>query len=278
MSTIKSSSLFHFTQDLNSVKGILANGFRLSFCMEVYPEKIVIGLPMVCFCDIPLMRTYNHRLIYGNYMIGISKEKLREKWLLELNPVLYRSSIYMNKIINEAVEELKKHSEESKKIIDSISLEIFNKIDKKEKYSVYGNDKLEKTFIDNRNKVKFYESLIAYSKLYKEGKNTYYDESEWRIVGNNWGETEWIWTSCHEELDEFRKKENKRLWTARDIYYGISSINDITHIIVKEEKEIDSIISYIKDSDKIMGLELSNHDKDFLLTKITSLERIENDY
>lgn len=278
MNTINASSLFHFTQNLESVKGILHNGFRLSYCMEKYSEDIVIGLPMICFCDIPLMRTYRHRLRYGDYMIGVSKDRLREKLLLELNPILYRNSIYLNNVVNEAIKQFEVYSAESQKIVDSISLEILSKIYNREKYSVYGNKELESQFMNNGHKVKFYETLLAYSKLYKDGEETFYDESEWRVVGNNWGDTKWIWSKSNDNWEQLRKEANNRLWSAKDIYYSVSCVNDITHIIVKEEKEVHIIAKYILESDTIMGIKATQEDKILLLTKITSLERINNDY
>lgn len=53
-----SNSFFHFTRTLDSVKGILRDGFKLYYCNEdIYLKKGShrgIGIPMLCFCDIPL--------------------------------------------------------------------------------------------------------------------------------------------------------------------------------------------------------------------------------
>lgn len=116
MSTIKASSLFHFTNGgVKAIKGILINGFRLSYCMESYPGQLIVGIPMICFCDIPLMRTVKHRKEYGNYAIGVSKDAFRLKHFINLNPVLYRNSIMADKVAEYAIERMSHCTDEFKK-------------------------------------------------------------------------------------------------------------------------------------------------------------------
>lgn len=67
MDSLRISSLFHYT-DFNSLKRILAEGLVPNYCSEdltVRGRKFVIGLPMVCFCDIPLTRTDEFTKRYG---------------------------------------------------------------------------------------------------------------------------------------------------------------------------------------------------------------------
>ena len=92
---VNSSSLFHFTREFEVFKQILSEGLRFSYCYEPFDDivakqgwdielkkgnKIIeckgIAIPMICFCDIPLLRTQNHREKYGNYMIGFNREAL----------------------------------------------------------------------------------------------------------------------------------------------------------------------------------------------------------
>lgn len=54
---VTSEALFHFTETLSNLKGILTNKFRLTYCYEKYAlfnETHESYYPMVSFCDIPL--------------------------------------------------------------------------------------------------------------------------------------------------------------------------------------------------------------------------------
>lgn len=90
--TLSSSNLYHFTREKKFLKSILENGFyprtsieNLSFLMHNY-TRAFIGVPMVCFCDIPINLIEEHTNQYGRYGIGLSKE-----WGIRngLNPVQY---------------------------------------------------------------------------------------------------------------------------------------------------------------------------------------------
>ena len=96
MAIVSSNSLFHFTGTQKAFFGILQKGFRHSYCFEEYKKEIAkfifrpeielmrikgssetqygIAVPMICFCDIPLLQTSIHRKKYGNYCIGLDKE------------------------------------------------------------------------------------------------------------------------------------------------------------------------------------------------------------
>jgi hypothetical protein len=89
----RTKSLFHFTRTLDNLKCILREGFWPQYCLEdftwlagVIPR---LALPMVSFCDIPLARSQAHAKRYGNYGVGLC----RERWKATgLNPILYVSS------------------------------------------------------------------------------------------------------------------------------------------------------------------------------------------
>lgn len=87
----KSDSLFHFTKSIGVLELILKNGIEPRFCLEdVTWLKIEglnkIGLPMSCFCDIPISRLKNHNEFYGGFGIALSRE-----WALKkgLHPISY---------------------------------------------------------------------------------------------------------------------------------------------------------------------------------------------
>lgn len=279
MNTIKASSLFHFTKGrVKAIKGILLNGFRLSYCMESYPGQLIVGIPMICFCDIPLMRTVKHRKEYGNYAIGVSKDAFRLKHFIDLNPVLYRNSIMMEKVTEYAIERMSYYTDEFKKMQGSIVEDNFDKISKGEKVLPFGNDEQQDILMSTYFQRHLYQSQIAYTKPYKEETNCYYDESEWRIVGDDMGETKWVWNVNKDSKEGVRKKENQRLWKKTGIYYGINSLSDISYIIVSTEKQVQQLVSFVKNTNKFMGINVTRDEKDLLLTKITSFERIKKDY
>lgn len=91
-SKISSKYLFHFTKSAEILVSILKNGFYpmtaiedISFMLPNYKEAKV-GIPMVCFTDIPLSESEIHREEYGEFGIGLTKE-----WGMKngLNPISY---------------------------------------------------------------------------------------------------------------------------------------------------------------------------------------------
>ena len=53
------SSLFHYTRQREYLIKIFKNGLLPNYCKEQYlggGKDGIIGIPMVCFCDIPIMR------------------------------------------------------------------------------------------------------------------------------------------------------------------------------------------------------------------------------
>lgn len=67
------STLFHFTRRPETVLSILRDGLKFSYCSEEMPDGLLLGIPMVSFCDIPLLSCREHRSKYGLYAIGFSK-------------------------------------------------------------------------------------------------------------------------------------------------------------------------------------------------------------
>lgn len=279
MSTINASSLFHFTKGgIKALTSILTNGFRLSYCMESYPDQSIVGIPMICFCDIPLMRTAKHRKGYGNYAIGVSKEAFRSKHFLDLNPVHYRNSKMMDKAVEHAIERMWHYTNEFKEMLECIVEDNFKRISRGDGAFPSRNDEQQDNLMSIFSQRHIYQSLIAYTKPYKEETYCYYDESEWRIVSADMGETKWIWNVDKDTKKDVRKKENQRLWKNPDIYYRINSLSDISYIIVSTEKQVQQLVSFVRKANKLMGLDVTPEERDLLLTKITSFERIKKDY
>lgn len=86
---ISSSTLFHFTNKLDTLKSILKDkSFWAKYCVE-HGWNIQIAIPMTCFCDIPLSQTKEHIDRYGSYGLGLSKEWAINKGVA---PVFYSTS------------------------------------------------------------------------------------------------------------------------------------------------------------------------------------------
>lgn len=84
------SSLFHYTKNQNSLFSILKDGLKVSYCREMISDTVMIAIPMVSFCDLPLSRCLEHREKYGRYAVGIKKEAFNRIPLdYQLGPVNY---------------------------------------------------------------------------------------------------------------------------------------------------------------------------------------------
>jgi|ERR1035437_8501234 hypothetical protein len=96
MALISSNTLFHFTSSSENLISILRNEFQPRLSLESFahivryvtnsPWMTESGVPMVCFCDIPLSQVGSHMEHYGDYGIGLSKE-----WGMRhhISPVMY---------------------------------------------------------------------------------------------------------------------------------------------------------------------------------------------
>lgn len=85
------STLFHYTDSLETVYEIFDHGFWPRYSPEniewlEYPGDKLLGIPMVCFCDIPVARIEFHSRIFGYYGLGMTR-----KWAesYEISPVHY---------------------------------------------------------------------------------------------------------------------------------------------------------------------------------------------
>lgn len=253
--SISSSSILHFTKSIQSLSGILENGFKIKYCLEQVPYSSVNGplpyaFPMVCFCDIPIMKAQTQMNNYGKYGIGLSRD-----WAIrmKMNPVLYIDS---GSLVETSISELLRWSQEH-----------FNK---------HPNDLLNKKDIAIRPLL----NLLAFTKLFK-GYNSYkkdplfkfYDEREWRYV----------FTQYIEELDsnivplitgpEYINNKDTHNQNLNDNYLEFN-LEDIQHIIVNESHEIPLVIGTIEKKFKNQ----SKSQLDILKSKIISVQRINSDF
>lgn len=303
MKNTTSSSLLHFTKKMSTLKSIISNGIRFSFSAESFPAKMVkyemfgnipinirdnkeiykVGIPMICFYDIPILRAQTHAKKYGNYVIGLDKEYIRDLYSPILNPVIYCNSenlinmisrLYFmkNKVLNQflvnsnTASNQKEFTKDHEKFLESKSQEM-------------------KNIASFKADISFLAGLFKYYNNPEKTDEIYYDEREWRAFWPNKlsDKTDWIWN-----MDNLSKKDikiyNQEIEKSDSGYIKLNSqeINlAITHIIVNKEKETEQMIQHIMSSKKIFDCnttKLSEIEKLMLIRKITSFERINRDY
>ena len=277
-----SSSLIHFTDRLEYLKGILKDGFRFSYCREEYPKALVnniknqekkdfiptncclnenicntVLIPMVSFCDIPLTRSNVHAQKYGYYGVGIDRELARDIYP-QLMPVQYMSSERFRLALNDISVIFAESENINRQINDSVKL-------------IIGTTKV-------------------YSTLRKERDVLCYEEREWRVIHSDNGITEWGWGI----EDRWKKAYNDRLHSNPDLSYlsfivvedseGARIVEEninklITHILVQNETEIPEIAEFIMDeNNSIFGYALPKKCRLQLISKLNSFERLSKDY
>ena len=279
MST-STSSLFHYTKDLDTLKSILDNGLWPNYCDETFKTskgQYVLGIPMVSFCDIPLSKTEDFRERYGSYGIA-----LRKDWGIQkgINPILY--------VTNDNIFY-------SLSFYRTVAADLWNKA--KEQGLVEGNYRVKldlrdfnnkkEAFIDGCNSLHAQDhnnTIAGFLKPYattKDDSSTLenYMENEWRYVVSDAEKTPWLPSKA--EYDQWRGntkdpkpeppdaiKEKKLVFT----------VDDITHLIIKEEAELNDIISDLNARTHLCGQPLNGQDRAKLLSKIRCLDRIKVDF
>lgn len=260
---LRTSSIFHFTRSLDSLIGILSEGLIPNYCSETLYDKdginITLGIPMVSFCDIPLSRTYEHTERYGTYAIGLGTEYAEDNGI---NPLLYVSN---DQLIRDAFPD------------------IFSG-----KY-VPGSGRPISHFPSS------YLGLLK--RMYGEFKGkeiSNYAENEWRYIvspGRGRGRIKWFhskeeymqWRGDVEQPESEPKQKSKPKpspspeLVSRKLTFTAEYVN---HIIVAHESDIPPLVDFLLSTLYFGGFKkfLSVWDRTFLLTHITSFERIRRDY
>jgi hypothetical protein len=257
MNNLSANTVFHFTNSITNLKGILQNNFYPSYCLEpavsclsrpILKGRMDMATPMVCFCDIPLSQIKDHTGKYGCYAIGLSKE-----WAMKhkVNPIIY--TYYKSKIS------------------DIYSDHILSYVN----YCI-----LE----ENKNEVKPVINLLAFIKpykgdLWKNGKIVrrdvrFYDEREWRFVPKI-EEDKKLFLQKPDYLNVENKNQHNNKLKENKNYHLVFSPKDIRYIIVKKENELLDIIDFIT---KIKRDNFTDKDVRILLTRIISMQMVVDDF
>lgn len=274
MGNFRTSSLFHYTS-LNSLKKVLEDGIKPNYCKEDFStssQQLIIGIPMISFCDIPLTRTYEFTSRYGNHAIGLSK-----KWAIHngINPILYANT-------NEILSSLNFYKDHEKNLNMQRATNL--------RASINLMIKPPLAFIPEKEYVKPHSAnlnLFGFTKKYM-GENPKtkkpqcnYEENEWRYIVKEEAEISWKWS-----LDEYKKwrGDDSLPKPLPDIFLEqkklVFSCADITHIIVQNENQIPNLIKKISALKAIGGtsMEISENEKNILFSKIISMEKIKTDF
>lgn len=317
MSAINSSSLFHLTKRYVDLKSIIKKGLRFSYCFESLPKDIVfnnlfpatmnlkndiktsdnfekygdvgVAIPMVCFCDIPLLRINEHKSKYGNYAIGFDKDFLKEQYNHIINPVWYMNS---DNVLDSIIHFSKMSKDADKSRIELIiecnkNQTLRDQIKKNGIEEIFKDDKLNEQFQSQFLTNFFVNNLLALSKPYEHISSNNenicnYDEREWRAIIHNGidNNTNWHWVT-KVEFDYNKKNWNNEIETCKNGFIKIQKGLQfaITHIIVNNDNEIRTIVKQIMKSEMLFGEKcISDNEKLMLISKITSFERIEKDF
>lgn len=241
---ISANTLFHFTRSYDTLVSILNSKFYPRVCVEeqVMPEvfSYKFGIPMVCFCDIPLSQISEHVSKYGEYAIGLKKD-----WAIRqgISPVLYVHD---------------------KSIIPQIIIKELSKINTKGQHQ---KEEMEHMM--------FLMQSLMMMKPYEVKKTSggeavrYYDEREWRYIPpfKFPSETNFIIDDLisNDLLNEYNRKNEK---------YGVVFNPDtINYLIVSSEEEVLKLKRELED---IKG-DFSHRSVELLTTRILSMERIRQD-
>lgn len=310
MDAINSSSFFHYRSNKDDFYKIIKKGFSFRYSFEplgatfakankaskrhhskssiIDNETKGIAMPMVCFCDIPLLRATKHRNNYGDFCIGVDKDMMIKRFSWIINPIFYVSSEAVKQGFEELValkRELQPTFEEIKKV-DDISEGI---TDLNDLWSLIKKPDVQSVVNKGMQYFKVYFSLMQYMALCKTytGKNykgedvCFYDEREWRVFFYDWGKTKWVYDTTSSDFEKIRHMRNKDLEKIK-FFQNMICPDDvdriISHIIVPSEKDVPDIIKEIIKSPTIFGHHMSMEKKRLIISRVTSFERIEKDY
>lgn len=251
MSVISSNSLFHFTSSAESLIGILKNSFHPKYFYESYSfsvnsdhSAIEAGIPMICFCDLPLSQIKKHLSIYGQYGLGMRKEWGKSKGL---NPILYISP---DSILSSSLDNLYTYLVTQR---NNMALDELNSL------------------LNLLRFTKPYDGLFKHHhKRYT--KYRFYNEREWRFIPDlrpiNSPPPLLIQTDYNNSVELARNN------SLLENYPLTFTPNDIKYIVIKEENEITSMINSLRE----IKSHYSQNMIDILTSKIITAKQIKEDF
>lgn len=258
------SSLSHYTRSMFTLLSILKEGFKFGYCTEDFKNGRFVAIPMVCFCDIPLVESEEHAEKYGSFAIGIKKDFFIDNYKKYVGPVWYLMVDYA--------------------VVGTYLLKnMANDLAKK-----LPNDMFEASIVNKRDtQTMLHYSLcsskmLGFMKPYEtiHDNKTYvtYDECEWRFVlpehpdPHDFTYSKWFWNEV--EYYEWRDNKDDKFLDGVTLPF---SIDDISFLIVPNELTKRTLLDELTKLDTICGTKIEPIERKKLLSKIISFEQIKND-
>lgn len=243
--TPRSSTLFHFTRNRDTLKLILSGGFWPRYCTEdlrwlAEENAESIAFPMVCFCDIPLSRIAEHVNFYGQYGLGMTREWATAN---SLNPVFYVSG--ENPVCHEL------------RMLNSYA----DHFEAKDRDKVYSSLRYLYAHVKPSSGVMWVNG--------NQHPKDFYLESEWRHVPRTTAIEDYL-NSRSFESPEILKQHNQASKEHCSLKF---TPKDVKYIFVKSDADIPDLINFIQTS-----MDHYPHaDTKVLMSRVTSLESIQAD-
>lgn len=307
---INSSSLFHFTREFGTFRQILTEGLRFSYCYEPFGEIVAkqgwdielkrngkilkcvgIAIPMISFCDIPLLRTQEHREKFGHYMIGFNREafiNVVNSTNYMLNPVQYRCHPFYDEQLEELSIQKSTYIfqiESSERPIGVVEVKEKEKRNDLKFSNLIMRAEIREKYKEEIQKRTAIDSIIGFSKPYREKCGyDYMSEREWRIIIPDCNrpapDLGWLKYLSKEQFDNFKIKLMDNYPPELYLHFDCVDITSlITHIVVSKEAERNMLIHFILNKgNDVLGCDLSESQRMNLISKISSFEQIERDY
>ena len=291
MKSLRTSSLFHYPQKLDNLKRILAQGFKPNYCEENFSlsdkPDLIVGIPLVSFCDIPLTRITNFKIRYKEYAIGLSKD-----WGLKngVNPVFYATpnSFVLSSL--QKIDEMRVQHDDILK--EQMSMNGYPLITNNQDYIALPLKQSDPdfkstliSFMDSVNLFQVRSTLFGFTKTYSEKRKgeiqNNYEENEWRFVlGENklpGSSIEWKWG---EEAYKIWRGDKEKDLKPDSIFQPLKfGVEDVNFIILEDDSQIPEMIKYIQGLKEFGGYKIISHSqKSILISKIISMARIEKDF
>ena len=268
MKNLSSETLFHFMSEKEHLFELLASGFKPRYVEEKFPfeenQLKLVGIPMLCFCDIRLSEVRDHIDWYGKYGIG-----MRSSWGTQngLTPVQY---------YNKNSHLIKEYSSGLKSMRKSFKSKTYGEMTMKETPGWYFD------LYKNVWYMKEFKGKQYHRKTRKEKRKKFYDEREWRYIPKMKDLKDLPEGQPMSLLDENLLRYRSDFNYRKEVNDGLGSIinlsftpKDIAYIIVAKEDERSEIIRIIKDK-KLKNY--SNEEVAVLSSKILSIEQIMSDF
>lgn len=207
---ISSESLFHFIKRRDWLVDVLkSKSFQARYVFEDLPElQYKVGIPMKCFCDIPLGLIKKHLNRYGKFGIGVSKAFAKKNYL---SPILY---------------------------FHDKSDTFFRYISTANKHDIFKNE---------FSLIPYFKVDVRVIKRTdgKKTTNRYYDEREWRFVPTG---AEFIDLSNLDDFDILNRLniQNEILAKNTNEFLLPFEYHEITYIFVQFDDDVDKVIEEIR--------------------------------